>query len=168
MFIQSPRFQGSPQIIFDKFFSQVLDVDFLGSCLVRLFCDTAQLLFLPKISGNGHNIGVIFLLQPFYDDRSVEAAGIRNRNSLLLQNEVLLRLMLFIDECFSLDVARYLRNSGDLFVFRRQTPEELYQFIHLSDGGRRYKNRIVACNRAKNECVVEAVDDFRDTLRSPR
>ena len=56
--------------------AHILDVDFLDAELLGLAARRLQLLALAEIGGEGDDLAAIGRLQPFQDDRGVEAAGI--------------------------------------------------------------------------------------------
>ena len=62
--------------IADEFLAQVLDIDFLDAQQLGLLAGRLQLATLAQIGGEGHDLGAIFGLQPFQDDRGVETARI--------------------------------------------------------------------------------------------
>jgi len=65
-------------IVPHELLAQVVDEDvlFLDAQLQRLLARRRQLLALAQIGGEGHDLRAVFGLQPFQDDRGVEAAGI--------------------------------------------------------------------------------------------
>jgi len=64
--------------ILHELFAHVLDEDVLGldAQQLRLLARRRQFLALAEIGGEGHHLAAIGGLQPFQDDRGVEAAGI--------------------------------------------------------------------------------------------
>ena len=90
---QRPRDRGAEQILAlvqgvgpehredvvpHELLAQVVDEDvlFLDAQLQRLLARRRQLLALPQVGGEGHDLRAVFRLEPFQDDRGVEAAGI--------------------------------------------------------------------------------------------
>ena len=59
-----------------EFLAQILDVDLLDAEHLGLAARRLQLLALAEIGGESHHLGAVGRLQPFQDDRGVEAAGI--------------------------------------------------------------------------------------------
>ena len=74
MLIQRSSLEGGENIILDKFLLQILNVDLLRPRFVCLIGDADELFLLSEVSGDGDDIRIIFFLEPFYDDRCVEAA----------------------------------------------------------------------------------------------
>ena len=66
--------------IADEFLPDILDVDLADAQHLGLAPRRLQLLALAEIGGEGHDLAAIGLLQPFQDDRGVEAAGIGEHN----------------------------------------------------------------------------------------
>ena len=60
----------------DEFLAQVLDVDRAGAHHLGLGAGRFEFLALAQVGGEGHHLAAVFGLQPFQDDRGVEAAGI--------------------------------------------------------------------------------------------
>ena len=94
---QRPRDRGAEQIdalierigaehrkdeIADEFLAQILDVDLLDAEHLGLLARRLELLALAEIGGEGHDLGAIFGLQPFQDDRGVEPARIGEHDLL--------------------------------------------------------------------------------------
>ncbi len=90
---QRPRDRGAEQVfafvhgvgaehredeIAHEFLAQVVDVDLLrrNAELQRLGARGLEFLTLADVGGEGHHFAVIGVLQPFENDRGVEAAGI--------------------------------------------------------------------------------------------
>ena len=67
-----------------EFLAHVLDVDilFLDAQELGLRARGLQLFALAQIGGEGDNLAAIFGLQPFQDDRGIEAAGIGKHDFL--------------------------------------------------------------------------------------
>ncbi len=65
-------------VVAHEFLAQVLDEDILGLDAqgLGLLAGRLDLLALAQIGGEGHHLGAIFGLQPFEDDRSIQAARI--------------------------------------------------------------------------------------------
>ncbi len=62
--------------IADEFFAHILDEDFLDAHHLGLLAGRLQFFALAEIGGKGHDFRAEFGLEPFQDDRGVEAAGI--------------------------------------------------------------------------------------------
>jgi len=94
---QRPRDRGAEQVfalvhgvgaehreneVAHEFLAQVVDVDLLrlDAELQRLGACRLQFLALPEVGGKGDHLALVGVLQPFQDDRSVEAAGIGEYN----------------------------------------------------------------------------------------
>jgi hypothetical protein len=60
----------------DEFLAHILDVDFLDAEHLGLLACRLEFFALAEIGGEGHHFGAEFGLQPFQDDRGVEAARI--------------------------------------------------------------------------------------------
>ncbi len=61
----------------DKFFAQIVDVDFLDAHGLGLGTSRLDFLALTEVGGKGHHFAVISVLQPLEDHRGVQATGIR-------------------------------------------------------------------------------------------
>ena len=59
-----------------EFLAQILDIDFLDAEHLGFGAGRLQFLALAQIGGEGDHLAVIGLLQPFQNDRGVQAAGI--------------------------------------------------------------------------------------------
>ena len=96
---QRPRDRGAEQIdaliqrigaehrehiVADELLAQVLDEDvgLLDAKHLRLAAGRLQLLALAEVSGEGHHLRLIGLLQPFEDDGRIEAAGVGEHDLL--------------------------------------------------------------------------------------
>ncbi len=94
---QGPRDRGAEEIepfilgigaehredeVAHEFFAQVLDVDAFHARAFSLAARRLELLALPKIGGEGHDLAAIFDLQPLQNDRCVEAAGVGEHDFL--------------------------------------------------------------------------------------
>ena len=68
----------------DEFLAHVFDVDVLwrDAHHLGLFAGRFQLFTLAEVGGEGHHLAAIFGLQPFQDDRGIEAAGIGKHDFL--------------------------------------------------------------------------------------
>ena len=69
-------------VVAHEFLAQILDIDLLDAHHLGLLARRLQLLALAEIGGEGHHLAAIGHLQPFQDDRGVEAAGIGEHDFL--------------------------------------------------------------------------------------
>ena len=90
---QRPRDRGAEQVfalihgvgaehreneVAHEFLAQVVDVDLFGldAELQRLGARRLEFLALTEVGGESYHLALVGVLQPFQDDRGVEAAGI--------------------------------------------------------------------------------------------
>jgi len=59
-----------------ELFAQIVDEDFLHAKLLGFFARGFQFFTLADIGGEGDDFALIFILQPFQNDRGIQAAGI--------------------------------------------------------------------------------------------
>jgi hypothetical protein len=94
---QRPRDRGAEQVfafvdgvgaehgkheVAHEFFAQILDVDVLHAHCLRLGAGRLDFLALADVGGEGDDFALVVVLQPFDDDRGIEAAGIGKHDFL--------------------------------------------------------------------------------------
>src|SRR5262249_16940046 len=82
VFVDGAGGQRGPDVFGDEFVAQVFDVDFSSARGDGLLFQAGQLFGLPDIAGDRHYFAIVFFFQPGNDDRGVESAGIRQRDTI--------------------------------------------------------------------------------------
>jgi len=72
--------QRRPDEILDELLTEILDVAFVGARGDRLGAHTFQFFSLTDVCRDANNTGVVALLEPGNDDRSIKPAGIGEGN----------------------------------------------------------------------------------------
>src|SRR5438876_5413777 len=80
--VHGARAQHREDVIPDEGLPEILDVHLARAHLSRLRLDGLQVLSLAQVRAEGHHLAAIGLLQPFEDDRRVEAARVGQHNLL--------------------------------------------------------------------------------------
>ena len=91
-FVNSVRAEHREDEVANEFFTNVFDVDVFGFNAEHFSLGTCRFQFfaLTKVSSEGNNFAAVFGLQPFQNDRRVEAAGIGEDHFLGCRHRALL------------------------------------------------------------------------------
>src|ERR1700739_3187032 len=89
MFVNGPRAQGRPNIVANKFFTQILDVR--GGCSGRksFFAGSFKVLLLTHVANHGDHFATVIFTQPGDDDGGIQSPGIRQNNFFWFLNSLL-------------------------------------------------------------------------------
>ena len=99
-------------VVAHEFVAQVLDEDVFGLDAEqdRLLPRRLELLALAEVGREGHNLAAIGGLQPFEDDRGIEAARIGQNDAA----DVFRRLLLHVHDFVGAKPKRFARNGPGL------------------------------------------------------